>query len=53
LYSRAKRGHVEMGRRLLLATGDDPSIRDSMRNGDAIGWAEFFKQPEGVRILLE
>jgi hypothetical protein len=52
LYSRAKRGHAEMVR-LLPATGADPSIRDSMLDADAIGWAKFFQQPEGVRILLE
>jgi hypothetical protein len=39
--------------RRLLAAGADPSIRDSMHNGDAIGWAEYFRQPEIVQILKD
>jgi ankyrin repeat protein len=37
--------------RLLLAAGADPTIRDSMHDSDAIGWAEFFQQPQIVEIL--
>lgn len=39
--------------RLLLAAGADPRIRDSKHDSDAIGWAEFFRQPEIARILKD
>ena len=52
LHLAAARGHAEMVR-LLLDAGADPSIRDSMHDGDAIGWAEHFKQPEIVQILKD
>lgn len=39
--------------RLLLAAGADPTIRDSKHDGDAIGWAEYFRQPEIVQILKD
>ena len=52
LHLGASQGHAEVVR-LLLAAGADPRIRDSMHDSDAIGWAEFFKQPEIVRILTE
>jgi len=42
--------HVDVVR-LLLQAGADPSIRDSKHDSDAIGWAEFFKRKEIVRIL--
>jgi ankyrin repeat protein len=50
LHLAASRGHAEIVR-MLLAAGSDPSIRDSKHDGDAIGWAEFFQQPEIVQIL--
>jgi ankyrin repeat protein len=50
LHLAASRGHADMVRRLLDA-GADPTIRDSMHDGDALGWAEFFQKPEIVRIL--
>ena len=37
--------------RLLLKAGADPGIRDSMHDSDAMGWAEFFRRQEIVRIL--
>jgi hypothetical protein len=37
--------------RLLLTAGADASIRDSKHDGDALGWAEFFRQPEIIQIL--
>jgi ankyrin repeat protein len=37
--------------RLLLAAGADPSVRDSKHDGDAIGWADFFRRPDIVEIL--
>ena len=37
--------------RLLLGAGADPGIRDSMHDGDAIGWAEHFQRPAIVQIL--
>jgi ankyrin repeat protein len=52
LHLAASRGHAEMVR-LLLDAGADPGIRDSMHNGDAVDWAEHFKQPEVVRLLRE
>jgi hypothetical protein len=50
LHLAASQGHAEIVR-LLLAAGADPRICDSKHDGDAIGWAEFFKQPEIVQIL--
>ena len=52
LHLAASRGHADMVR-LLLDAGADPAVRDSMHDGDALGWAEYFKQPEIVRILKE
>ena len=37
--------------RQLLAAGADPSIRDNKHDGDAIGWAAYFRKPEIVQIL--
>lgn len=39
--------------RLLLAAGANPSIRDSKHDGDAIGWADFFRRPEIVQLLKD
>jgi ankyrin repeat protein len=50
LHLAASQGHAEVVR-LLLAAGADPAVRDSKHDGDARGWAEFFQQPEVVRIL--
>jgi ankyrin repeat protein len=36
---------------MLLKSGADPLIRDNKNDSDAIGWAEFFGQPDVVRIL--
>ena len=52
LHLAAAQGHVEVVRRLLDA-GADPAIRDSKHHGDVVGWAEFFKQPEIVRLLKD
>jgi ankyrin repeat protein len=52
LHLAASRGHTEIVR-LLLAAGADPSIRDSKHDGDAVGWAEHFRQPEIVQILKD
>lgn len=37
--------------RALLDAGADPTIRDSMHDGDAIGWAEYSKRPDLVAML--
>lgn len=50
LHLAAAQGHAHVVRRLLDA-GADPSIRDTKHDGDALGWAEFFKKPEIVRLL--
>jgi ankyrin repeat protein len=50
LHLAAWHGHADSVR-LLLEAGADPTIRDSKHDADAIGWAEFFQQPEIVRIL--
>jgi ankyrin repeat protein len=50
LHLAASQGHAEVVR-LLLQAGADPRIRDSKHDGDAIGWADFFHQPEIVHLL--
>jgi len=50
LHLAAAQGHAEVVR-LLLDAGGDPRIRDTKHDGDAFGWAEFFKKPEIVRLL--
>ena len=50
LHLAAMQGHAEVVR-LLLKAGANPRIRDSKHDSDAIGWAEFFKKPDIVRIL--
>jgi ankyrin repeat protein len=52
LHLAAAQGHTEVVR-LLLAAGADPRIRDTKHDGDAFGWAEFFKKPEIVQLLKE
>ena len=50
LHLAAAQGHAATVR-LLLDAGADVSIRDSKHDSDPIGWAEFFRQPEIVRML--
>jgi ankyrin repeat protein len=50
LHLAAREGHADIVR-MLLDAGADPAIRDTKHHGDAIGWAEFFRQPEIVKIL--
>jgi ankyrin repeat protein len=50
LHLAAARGHASMVR-LLLDAGADRTIHDSQHDSDPRGWAEFFKQPEIVRLL--
>jgi len=50
LHLAAWGGHAELAR-LLRDAGGDPTIRDSKHDSDAIGWAEFFHQPEIVQLL--
>jgi ankyrin repeat protein len=46
----AAHGHTSVAR--LLESGADPAICDSEHDSDA-RWAEFFQQPEIVRILTD
>jgi ankyrin repeat protein len=50
LHLAASRGHADVVS-LLLDAGADPRIRDSMHDGDVLGWAEHFQQPEVMRLL--
>ena len=50
LHLAVSEGHIDVVR-MLLAADADTTIRDSKHDGDAIGWAGFFNQPEIVAIL--
>lgn len=50
LHLAAAEGHAGVVD-MLLDAGADPRIRDTKHDGDAFGWAEFFKQPEIVQLL--
>ena len=52
LHLAASQGHAEVVR-ALLNVGADPEIRDSKHDGNALGWAEFFKKPEIVQLLRD
>jgi ankyrin repeat protein len=52
LHLAAAHGHAEVVQ-LLLDAGADPRIRDTKHDGDAFGWAEFFKKPEIVQLLRD
>jgi ankyrin repeat protein len=52
LHLAAAQGRAEVVR-LLLDGGADPRIRDTKHDGDASGWAEFFKKPEIVQLLKD
>ena len=52
LHLAASQGHADVVR-LLLAAGANPTIKDTKHAGDAMGWADFFDQPEIVRILRQ
>jgi ankyrin repeat protein len=52
LHLAAAHGHAEVVR-LLLDAGADPRIRDTKHDGDALGWAEFFKKPDIVQLLRD
>jgi ankyrin repeat protein len=52
LHLAAAQGHADVVR-LLLDAGADPRIRDTKHDGDAFGWAEFFKKPEIVQLLRD
>jgi hypothetical protein len=50
LHLAAWHGHADVVR-LLLDAGADPRIHDSKHDSDAIGWAEYCRQPAIVEIL--
>src|SRR5262245_4238136 len=52
IHLAAARGHADVVR-LLLSAGADPHIHDSQHDADAIGWAEYFKQPQIVALLKQ
>ncbi len=52
LHLAAREGHADIVR-MLLAAGADVTIRDNKHDAEALGWAEFFKQPEIVKILKD
>jgi len=52
LHLAAAQGHAEVVR-LLLDAGADPRIRDTKHDGDAFGWAEFFKKPGILQLLRD
>lgn len=52
MHLAASQGHADV-MRLLLDAGGDVTIRDSRHDSDIRGWAEFFRQPEIVRMLDE
>lgn len=52
LHLAAAHGHRDIVL-MLLDAGADPRIRDSKHDGDAFGWAEFFRKPEMVQLLKE
>ena len=50
LHLAALSGHVEVAR-VLLDAGADHSIRDSLHDSDARGWATFFRRREIVDLI--
>ncbi|HJQ12478.1 MAG TPA: ankyrin repeat domain-containing protein [Gemmatimonadaceae bacterium] len=50
LHLAALSNHPEVAR-VLLDAGADPTIRDSMHDGDALGWATFFRRQEIVDLI--
>lgn len=50
LHLAASRGHADAVH-LLLDAGADPGIHDSKHDSDAMGWAEFFRRPEIVKLI--
>lgn len=50
LHLAAAHGHVAVVR-ALIDGGADSTLRDSMHDSDALGWAMYFKQPEVVALL--
>ncbi|HMF12315.1 MAG TPA: ankyrin repeat domain-containing protein, partial [Gemmataceae bacterium] len=50
LHLAALAGHAAIVA-LLLEAGADPRVRDSKHDGDALGWAQFFRRQRIVQIL--
>ena len=50
LHLAAMRGHAQIAR-LLLDSGADSTIRDSLHDGDALGWAQFFKRADIIQLI--
>jgi hypothetical protein len=52
LHLAVSQGHADVVL-LLLAAGANPRIRDTKHDSDALGWAQYFKQPKIVEMLKE
>ena len=52
LHVCCENGNAEIAR-ILLDAGADPTIRDDKFDSDALGWAEYLKQPEVVQVIRE
>jgi ankyrin repeat protein len=50
LHLAAMRGHAQIAA-LLLDAGADSTIRDSLHDGDALGWAQFFKRADIIQLI--
>src|SRR5262249_31102137 len=50
LHLAALGDHADIAR-LLLQAGADPSIHDSKHDSDALGWAEFLRREDMIKML--
>lgn len=52
LHVCCENGNAEIAR-ILLDAGANPTIRDDKFDSDALGWAEYLKQPEVAQVIRE